>query len=1177
MIAKLKIMHFKLHFFIPLTFWACFLSINSFSQENSSKGIEELAKKFNEPEQSAKPWVYWMWMNGNISAEGITNDLQAMHDVGIGGVMMFNIGMNPEGKIHYRTKEWMDMVRHAAVTAHKLGIKFVFHNCDGWGSSGGPWVTKENAMKKIVYSETKIAGGELYNQAVPLPKINLDYYKDIAILAFPTPAKDIRVPNISGKAGNTRDFNLTIGKEIVSVDAMIKSTDILDLSKYFTDKGILNWKAPAGKFWTILRIGYTPTGSRNGPATKYGVGLECDKLSKESLNEHWQLGIQPVINELGTRDLTGILVDSYEKGGGNWTAEMQKEFKLRRGYDLMNWLPVISGRYINSGAETESFLWDFRKTIAELLRDNFYNHFVKLANDEGLNFYVEPYEGPYDSLQVASAATELLGECWTNGEMIHWNKVASSSAHIHGIKLVGSEVFTEDAFNGRWQEHPRVLKSLGDRVWSEGVNHFIIHRYAHQPWQNVRPGQSLGSYGSHFERTNTWWKQSKAWISYITRAQQVLQEGRFVADIALIADEGMPSHVTYRPDIKLKGYDYDLISAKYFSDFQYIGNEFVLPGGARYKALIFPDNEYLTLGALEKIKQLTDAGATIFAPRPISSPSRSDYTDQKIYDELVNEVFNEKKKVIWTNNFNEIVDRLGISPDFEVCDSSVNTAWIHRTINNDHIYFVSNQMKEPVDAECKFRVKNGYAAEIWKPETGAIIKTEYAYSKDNRVMLKLQFQPEESYFIVFKEMGNTLRHDCVAIKKAGGRAERRISPLPELNITSAQFGIFEIKLKNMVDVTHAVRKNVKNNGLSVLSQNHLGGDSAPGNMKTLWVEYRQDGKIFNAFTLANKRLEIAPSEKRLEILRALYGILPKDMNNIPHYYSIDISNEVKGLLENGQLKFKPIDILKDEIRDDIPRQVKISYLADGAERVLVADMNEMVHLPLDVWRSLQPFPELTYRDAKQFAMVWESGQYELDKGTGSSRNILIDNVPEEKAIKGDWLVHFPGVTDIGKPEVFNDLHSYTANKNENIKYFSGTASYNKEINISEESFSEGLDIWLDLGRVECIAEVSINGKRLKTLWKEPYRINITGVVNPGVNKLKVDVTNLLVNRLIGDEQYPADYKNGYPAWLKDSSLKRESPRQTFSVVKLWQQDDELKESGLLGPVVLKFSKKVAID
>ena len=198
MIAKLKIMNFKFHFFISLTFWACFLSINSFSQENSSKGIEKLAKKFNEPDKTAKPWVYWNWMNGNISAEGITNDLQAMHDVGIGGVMMFNIGeLVPEGKIHYRSKEWMDMVKHAAGTAHKLGIDFVLHNCDGWGSSGGPWVSKENAMKNIVFYETQIAGGRSYHQEVPLPKINLDYYKDIAILAFPTPEKDIRIPNIN--------------------------------------------------------------------------------------------------------------------------------------------------------------------------------------------------------------------------------------------------------------------------------------------------------------------------------------------------------------------------------------------------------------------------------------------------------------------------------------------------------------------------------------------------------------------------------------------------------------------------------------------------------------------------------------------------------------------------------------------------------------------------------------------------------------------------------------------------------------------------------------------------------------------------------------------------------------------------------------------------------------------
>jgi len=250
---------------------------------------------------------------------------------------------------------------------------------------------------------------------------------------------------------------------------------------------------------------------------------------------------------------------------------------------------------------------------------------------------------------------------------------------------------------------------------------------------------------------------------------------------------------------------------------------------------------------------------------------------------------------------------------------------------------------------------------------------------------------------------------------------------------------------------------------------------------------------------------------------------------------------------------------------------------------LIADINEMVVLPSESWRSQQPFPGLTYRDSKQFAMVWESGQYELVKGDGSTHKVRIDNIPEEKAIEGDWQVQFPGITDIGEPAIFNGLSSYTINKDENIKYFSGTASYNKEINISEERFSEGLDIWLDLGRVECIAEISINGKRLGTLWKEPYRINITDFVNPGMNKLKIDVTNLLVNRLIGDEQYPDDYKYSqsiiteYPNWLDGSSPQPESPRKLFSVAKLWYQDGKVLDSGLLGPVTLKSSKLVAID
>ena len=1159
-----------------------------YSQSNKTFNIEELVQKFNEPDQAARPWVYWNWMNGNISKEGITSDLEAMRDVGIGGVMMFNIGgLVHEGGIDYGTKEWLDMVKHAAKTANEFDISFVMHNCDGWSSSGGPWVSKDNAMKKIVFSEIQVAGGESYNQAVPLPQNNLNYYKDIAILAFPKPTKGIRIPNIKEKAGFEREFNLTIGSEVVSDEGIIKSTDILDLSQHLSEKGILKWKVPKGDDWIVLRVGYTLTGATNGPATKYGVGLECDKLSKEAFEQHWDLGIQPIIDELGAGHLTGILLDSYEAGTCNWTAKMLEEFGSRRGYNLLKWLPAVSGRYINSVKETESFLWDFRKTIADLYKDNFYDNAATLANNEGLKFYVEPYEGSYDCLQVGAAAQEVIGECWTNASMIHWNKVASSAAHTNNIKLVGSEVFTADGFNGRWQGHPRNLKSIGDRVWSEGVNHFIIHRYAHQPWENARPGQSLGPYGTHFERTNTWWKQSKAWISYITRAQQVLQQGRFVADIALIADEGMPSHGIYRPDIKLKGYDYDIISAQHVPNFQYENNEFVLPSGARYKAMIFPESEHLTLSTLEKIKELTEAGATVIAPRPIASPSISDSGDLKKYEELVAEIFDGnrgvrtrgsfKGKVIWSKNIDEIVDALKILPDFEVCDSSVNIAWIHRVLNKDHIYFVSSQMKEPISSQFKFKIKRGYEAEIWKPETGEISEVASYYTDDNLSTVNLNFEPEEAYFVVFKKVKEVANYEYVAISKVGGASERNTVPLAELKIESAQFGIFEIKYKNMVDVCQTIRQKVKNNGLSVLSSNQLGGDPAPGGGKTLWVEYMQDGKTLNSFASEGGSMVIPHSDKKIKILRAMYGLMPENLDDIPKYDFVDISNKVKSLVENGRLKFKPIDFLKDEIKDGELRQIKISYLENGVSNELIAGMDELVVLPFESWRSLQPSPRLINKEEKQFAKVWEIGKYELESRSGRTKIIQVENIPEEKLIDGEWEVYFPTVAKDGETVVFDSLNSYTKHKNESIRYFSGTASYSKEIHVPLERFSEDLDIWLDLGRVECIAEVTINGKRLATLWKEPYRVNITDFVAPGVNKLKVDITNLLVNRLIGDEQYPDEYEyregmiTEYPAWLDDSSQQLESPRKTFSVVKLWKQDEELVESGLLGPVVLRSS------
>jgi hypothetical protein len=1154
--------------------------------------LRELASRWEKPDSMARPWVYWNWMNGNISKQGITSDLEAMSSVGVGGVMMFNIGdMVPDGPIRYRSDKWFDLLRHAVKTANELNISFVIHNCDGWSTSGGPWVTKANAMKELVFSEIKLESGKSFTGPLPMPPRKLGYYQDIVYLAFPTPAKEIRIPGINQKAGFSKNYDVTRGTETVPDEAMIDSSQILNLSDRVSAQGILNWVAPEGKDWTVLRIGYSLRSGQNGPATPEGRGLECDKLSREAMSEHWKYGIQTILERLGDSTLDGVLFDSYETSGGNWTAKMPEEFASRRRYDLIRWLPALTGRYIDSVQGTESFLSDFRRTIADLFEDNYVHYAAKLAKTDGLKIYMEPYEGPFDSLQVGADASMVMGECWTTLRMIHWNKVASSSAHVNGLKLTGSEIFTADAFHGRWQGHPRKLKSIGDRVWSEGVNKFVFHVYAHQPWENIRPGQSLGPYGTHFNRMNTWWKQSKAWVSYITRAQQVLQAGRFVADIALIAEEEMPSHGSYRPDIKLKGYDYDMVSAKKFAEFEYLNNEFILPSGARYKALIIPESDYLSLNTLIKIKKLTDAGATVVARKPKGTPTLTDKSKLESYSQLLAKLFDNnhqssgaselKGKVIWRNEIKETMEALQILPDFEVGNKEMNIVWIHRAVNQDQIYFVGSQEKVPIQTKAKFRVGAGHSAEIWKPQTGEILKIPLSCTKDGRAILDLNFEPEESCFVVFKEGGDSDTDQFVSISKLGGQGSSKATTIPTLEIKSAEFGIFEIVYPDTVDVRKAVAKELtSDNGLSVLCGNHLGGDSAPGHMKSLWVEYRQGGKVLKASTALRKSLVIPPSNKPIEILRAFYGRIPNDESRLPNYESVDVTHQVKSLLDKGLLNFKTGTLFKNKAVGDVPRQLKISYSENGVDKELIVGMEDRVSLPQESWRALHPSPQLADIGGKMLARLWEGGQYELESRSGKRKTLKVDDLPEDQLIDGSWKVTFPSIQNKDQQLVFDRLHSYAEDKNEAVKHFSGTAVYHKEIEVSERRFLKDQEIWLSLGQVEVIAEVEVNGKSLGTFWKEPYMVNLTGHVTPGSNQITVRLTNLLVNRLIGDARYPdeVNYVGGRasknPDWIYDPSAKRKSQRETFSVSKLWDRDDELVKSGLLGPVVLKSSKLV---
>ena len=549
---------------IAMTFTASILLV-------ASAHADSLADGFRNPPDSARPQVWWHWMNGNVTKEGITADLEAMKRVGIGGAQIFNVdGGIPAGPVKFLGPEWRGLMLHAAREADRLGLELCLHNCAGWSSSGGPWNTPEHAMQRVTISEQPVTGPAHFSGVLPAPPARLGFYRDIAVLAFRTPAgedgtgKSLRINNFDAKSGANGQFVLSSpAKDRVSADLVVPRAGIVDLTGALQPDGRLEWDVPAGD-WTILRLGYTPTGAENHPAPAAGTGLECDKFSRDALDAHWTGYVQKVLDDLGPlagagKPLNNVLIDSYEVGGQNWTPRFRSEFERRRGYDPLLFLPTFTGRVVDNPEVSERFLWDVRRTIADLFAENYYGHFQELCHQHGLKASIEPYTGPFESLQCGEAADIPMGEFWVGGAPGSSIKLAASAGHIFGRPVIGAESFTASPGrqHGRWLDDPYSLKALGDQVFCRGINRFIFHRYAMQPWTNRWPGMTMGQWGTHFDRTCTWWEQGRAWLQYVARCQYLLQQGRFVADAAYFCGQSAPVETRVGNPVLPQGYDFD--------------------------------------------------------------------------------------------------------------------------------------------------------------------------------------------------------------------------------------------------------------------------------------------------------------------------------------------------------------------------------------------------------------------------------------------------------------------------------------------------------------------------------------------------------------------------------------------------------------------------------------------
>ena len=653
---------------------------------------DSLARKFQNPPSDARPWVYWFWNNGNVTSNGITADLEAMQRVGIGGALIMDVVERfapPQGTAEFMSAEWQNLFQFSVQEAARLGLEINMANGPGWCGSSGPWITPELSMQKIVSTDTVVSGPTNFSAVLPQPNTGsakkghdfLDssvkyqnYYEDIAVLAIPQTA-----------------------------DGIVPRAAVVDLTAKLGPAGKLNWDVPAGN-WIIQRIGHTTTGSSTRPPVVGGNGLECDKLSAAAMDAHFAGMMGKLIKTAGPlagKSLAATHIDSWEVGAQNWTPKMREEFQKRRGYDLLPWLPCLTGAGANKTnlaavgdpAMTARFRWDFQQTISELLAENYSGRIEILARKNGLRYSLEGYDLPFgDEFTYTARADEPMTEFWTDWSAN--NRVRTlemaSVAHVYGRAILGAESFTSSDHE-MWKLTPADIKAMGDDEFSMGVNRFVFHRYAHQPYLDRFPGATMGPWGLHYERTQTWWEMSGAWHEYLARCQFLLRQGKFVADLLYLRPE-VPNQTwkSLNPNPPMPaGYRCDEISAEALMQRVSVKNgQLILPDGMNYRVLVLPTTKTMTPELLKKIRDLAKAGATIVAvsPRPQTSPSftgfpRCDEAVAKTAGEiwgdcdgkLVTEHALGRGRVVWGQPLAEVLGKLGAPADFAV-DAKLN--WI---------------------------------------------------------------------------------------------------------------------------------------------------------------------------------------------------------------------------------------------------------------------------------------------------------------------------------------------------------------------------------------------------------------------------------------------------------------------------------------------------------------------
>ena len=820
---------------------------------------DTLKAEFLSPPDTARPGVYWYFMDGNMNRAAMTADLESMKEAGIGWVLFLEVNVGiPRGPVDFLSDEWQEMFAHAVRETERLGIRLILGSGPGWAGSGGPWVSPAQSMKHLVAATLEVKGPGRFSGKLPIPdpkppffgprtltpelKEKRDaWYQDAAVLAFPTPPVKRTIALIDEKALYRRAPYTSQPRVFpyLPAPAVFEETPgsavdpdlVIDLTDRLHPDGTIEWEVPPGD-WTVMRFVGRNNGAVTRPAPRPGLGFECDKFDRAAFDAHYEAYVGKLLRRVGPRKSgsaggwTMIHIDSWEMGAQNWSEQLFEEFRQRRGYDPLPYLPAYAGLIVGSLERSERFLWDLRQTSNDLIIENHALRFKELGRHEGFTLSIEPYDmNPAADLDLGAVADVPMGEFWSDGFGFNSSFSAIeavSIAHIAGAPVVAAEAFTADRPEA-WQKYPGNMKNQTDWAFCMGLNRLIFHTFVHNPLdKRLRPGMTMGPYGVHWDRGQTWWPLVSAYHRYVSRCQHILSQGKPVADVLYLAPEGAPQ--VFRPPLSAlegtdflpdkRGYSFDGCSPFALMKSAAVENgRIVFPGGASYRLLVLPAFETMTPELLAKIEELIKAGAVLVGSPPRGSPSLEDFPacDERVA-ETASELWGGNEppaavteravglgKIYWGGELTSpalgcgdhpltdaiypdyeattaLLETLGTRPDFS---ASGAVRYIHRSLPDREVYFLSNRTDKPLLDTCVFR-DGTMNAELWDAVSGEIRPLRDLKTVAGGISLGLRFEPHQSFFVVFVKSEDGQAEDGGDEQTLAGAAD---FPAPETIMT----------------------------------------------------------------------------------------------------------------------------------------------------------------------------------------------------------------------------------------------------------------------------------------------------------------------------------------------------------------------------------------------------------